>query len=84
MWFEVKMRMDFRKSLVFPSEASVSSPSSMMVMSALYTSWWAFSISSKTTTERGCSRMGRVSWPPVSEPIYPGGEPTSRAASWRE
>ena len=41
-------------------------------------SGWAFSISSKSTTENGLRRTFSVSCPPSSKPTNPGGAPNSR------
>ena len=68
--------MVFLKSTVLPCE-SVSLPSSRIWRSILNTSGWAFSISSKSTTEYGFLLTFSVSWPPSSKPTYPGGEPIS-------
>ena len=56
---------------------SVSRPSSSTCRRTLNTSWWAFSISSSSTTLYGRRRTASVSWPPSSYPTYPGGAPTS-------
>ena len=64
----------FLKSTVLPWE-SVILPSSNTCNNTLNTSGWAFSISSKSTTEYGFLRTASVSWPPSSYPTYPGGAP---------
>ena len=45
---------------------SVSRPSSSTCSSVLKMSGWAFSTSSKSTTENGLRRTFSVSWPPSS------------------
>ena len=52
-------------------------PSSSTCNNTLNTSGWAFSISSKRTTEYGFLRTASVSCPPSSYPTYPGGAPMS-------
>ena len=42
------------------------------------TSGWAFSTSSKRTTEYGLRRIASVNTPPSPNPTYPGGEPIRR------
>ena len=74
--FEVMIATAFRKSTVRPWP-SVSRPSSSTWSSALKTLGWAFSSSSKRTTEWGRRRTASVSCPPSSKPTYPGGAPTS-------
>ncbi len=66
----------FLKSTVLPL-LSVNLPSSKIWSIILNTSGWAFSISSKSTTEYGFLRTASVNWPPSSYPTYPGGAPTS-------
>ena len=63
--FEVMMSTTFLKSTVRPWP-SVSRPSSMTCRRTLKTSGWAFSISSRSTTEYGRRRTASVSWPPSS------------------
>ncbi len=58
--FDVMMITVFLKSTVRPW-ASVNRPSSRIWRSVLKTSGWAFSISSKSTTENGLRRTASVS-----------------------
>ncbi len=55
----------FRKSTFRPSP-SVSTPSSITWSRMLSRSSWAFSSSSKSTTDQGRRRTFSVSWPPSS------------------
>ena len=71
---EVIIRTVFLKLTLRPLE-SVMCPSSNTCNSTLNTSGWAFSISSKSTTEYGLRRTFSLSCPPSSNPTYPGGEP---------
>ena len=61
----VMMITVFLKSTTRPWE-SVRRPSSRICSSVLKTSGWAFSTSSKSTTENGLRRTFSVSWPPSS------------------
>ena len=63
--FEVSRMMVLRKSTTRPV-LSVSLPSSRIWSSMFITSGWAFSISSKSTTQYGLRRTCSVSWPPSS------------------
>ena len=63
--FDVMITIVFRKSTLRPC-ASVSLPSSRIWSRMLKTSGWAFSISSRRTTEYGLRRTASVSWPPSS------------------
>ena len=65
--FVVMMMTVFLKSTTRPW-ASVRRPSSRIWSSELKMSGWAFSISSKSTTENGLRRTFSVSWPPSSYP----------------
>ena len=67
-----------RKSTTRPWP-SVRRPSSSSCSSTLKTSGWAFSISSSSSTAYGRRRTASVSWPPSSNPTYPGGAPIRRA-----
>ena len=62
---EVMMMIVLRKSILRPSE-SVMVPSSRIWSSRFITSGWAFSTSSKSTTEYGRRRTASESWPPSS------------------
>ncbi len=57
----------FLKSTTRPWE-SVRRPSSRIWSRELKMSGWAFSTSSKSTTENGLRRTFSVSWPPSSYP----------------
>ena len=61
----VMMMTVFLKSTIRPCE-SVRRPSSSTCSSELKISGWAFSTSSKSTTENGLRRTFSVSWPPSS------------------
>ena len=63
--FDVMITIVLRKSTLRPW-ASVSFPSSRIWRRMLKTSGWAFSISSRRTTEYGLRRTASVSWPPSS------------------
>ena len=63
--FDVMITIVLRKSTLRPW-ASVSFPSSRICRRMLKTSGWAFSISSRRTTEYGLRRTASVSWPPSS------------------
>ena len=65
------IRTTFLKSTVRPC-ASVSCPSSSICNRMLKTSGWAFSISSKRTTEYGLPPTCSVSWPPRRSRRSPG------------
>ena len=73
---EVMMRIVFLKLTVLPL-LSVSLPSSITWSRRLNTSGCAFSISSKSTTQYGLRLTRSLSWPPSSNPTYPGGAPMS-------
>mmetsp|Transcript_12279 Transcript_12279/g.26553 ORF Transcript_12279/g.26553 Transcript_12279/m.26553 type:complete len:277 (+) Transcript_12279:166-996(+) len=75
--FDVKMTMQFLKSTFVPL-LSVTCPSSSSCNIMLNTSGWAFSISSKSSTEYGRRLTASVSCPPSSYPTYPGGAPSKR------
>src|SRR6202162_5232690 len=64
--FDVMMMTVFLKSTVRPC-ASVSRPSSRIWRSVLNTSGWAFSISSKSTTENGFRPAPALWAPPLGE-----------------
>jgi len=64
---EVMITMVFLKSMRLPRE-SVRWPSSNTCSRMLYTSKWAFSISSSRMTEYGLRFTFSVSWPPSSCP----------------
>ena len=66
--------MTFLKFTSFP-ELSVSLPSSKSWRNMLYTSWSAFSISSRRSTQCCLFFTASVNCPPFSYPTYPGFEP---------
>jgi hypothetical protein len=74
----------FLKSIFLPSPSS-SVPLSNTWKKSSITSGWAFSTSSKSTTEYGLFRTASVRTPPSPQPTYPGGDPLSSetlCASW--